>query len=114
MKQKEKNRLNAMPKISIKQAITEHQAQVKLCSIFFKDYCKPRKVKNSFGKHSIEKFYGTYISQSAFIEAILMTDTKINEDAFCIIIEKQYREMVLFYGWNTAIERLKELISKDG
>lgn len=95
--------------------LTDHQAQVKLCSYFFKYYCKKRKTKtDAFGKFPIEKMFGTYIHQSAFMEALLMTDTKMystdyGDLKFDIVVEKQYRDMIIFYGWKPAPMRWLEL-----
>ena len=86
-----------------KELLSDYEAQVKLCKYFFDTYCVKRKIfRETFGKFSIEKFFGTSISQQAFIEAILMTDTKLVNDTFQLVIDKRYRNEILFDGYIPA------------
>ena len=95
--------------------ITDKQAQVKLCRYFFDNYCVKRKtLKGSFGKSTIEHFFGTYIQQSSFLEAFLLTDTNMSNDKygelkFDIVIENQFKHKVLFIGSSTALLKWNQL-----
>lgn len=95
--------------------LTDHQAQVKLCKYFFDTYCIKRKTKTlSFGKFPIEQIFGTYIHQTAFMDALLMTDIRLSSNdydvlKFDISIKKECRDITLFKGWNTAPKRWKQL-----
>lgn len=95
--------------------LTDHQAQVKLCKYFFDTYCIKRKTKTlSFGKFPIEQIFGTYIHQTAFMDALLMTDTRLSSTdydvlKFDISIKKECRDITLFKGWNTAPKRWEQL-----
>ncbi len=99
-------------------ALTDHQAQVKLCKYFFDTYCIKRKTKtDAFGKFSIEQMFGTYIHQSAFMEAILMTDTKLSSTdygdlKFDIAVKKEIKDNILFKGWAPAPIRWTQIETK--
>jgi hypothetical protein len=95
--------------------LTDHQAQVKLCKSFFDIYCVKRKtLKGRFGKSTIEHFFGTYIHQTAFIEAMLLTDTKMctgkyGKLKFGIAINNQFKNKVLFNVNSSASSRWDQL-----
>jgi len=96
--------------------MTDHLAQVKLCKHFFDNQCvKTKTLKSHFGKSTIEHFFGTYIKQSAFIEALRLADVKMITGKNGVLkferaINNQFKNKVLFNDWSSASSRWNQII----
>lgn len=90
-------------------------AETKIVKEFIQNYCeKKTSQKGAFGKSTIEKYYGTYIAESSFINAVLELSIPLSKRNFVVSIKKEFQSLdfmnkPLFAGYLPAEIRLQQI-----